>query len=259
LHVRCASPVLALLLATACSSSETQSPAGMIPDAQAQRIVTAAFAAHGRWEDFVTAETLSFEAKASGPVTSELGDLMMGYVELASQPRSRWATHRGTIDIGRHGEIEWQTPTLKSQVSKETAMLLDLTGLFLAMPMPLAQSSAPPTYAGLREIDHEDWDLLTLVPSEMGIDLRKLEVYVRRSTGRVEMLCADLGDNRPRWIRGFAPRQAYKLRVFGEVRWYTQTANGEPAGDPAFTLALGELRSRPAWQAFRRYVSTAVQ
>jgi hypothetical protein len=229
----------------------------MIPDERAKRIVDDAFEAHGKWQDFLTAETLSFEAKAVGPATGELGDTIMGYLELAVQPRSRWATHHGTIDIGRHGEIEWQSPDLQRRISKQNATLLDLTGLFIDMPMPLAQSSAPPTYAGQRRLDGQEYDVLTLPPAAMGIDLQGLEVLVRRSTGLVEILRAEFRDGPVCWLRGYALREAYKLRVFGEVRWYDQ-ASDAPAGDPILTLQLGELRSRPANQSFRAYgTSTA--
>jgi hypothetical protein len=231
----------------------------MIPDEQARRVVNAAFDAHGTWQNFVSAQALSFEAKASGPRTKELGDLLIGYVELALQPRSRWATHHGTIDIGHHGDITWEPTTLQDQVGKENARLLDLTGLFLAMPMPLAQSSAPPAYDGDERVDRHKWDVLALPPSAMGIDLGKVEAFARRSTGFIEMLRADFGDGRVRWIRGFAARRVNKLWVFGQVRWYAQEDEPAPAADPTLILQLGELRSRPLREAFRPRTSAASQ
>jgi hypothetical protein len=259
LNARRASLLLTLILAPACAAPGAESPIGMIPDERARDVVLAAFDAHGAWADFIEAQSLSFEAKLTGPVAQELGDVMIGYVETASVPRSRWATHWGRIDFTHHAQIACEPPSLESRIPQETRQLLYLTSLFITMPMPLVQSAAPPTSVGERTVVGEKWDVLALPPAAMGLDLRALEVFVRHSTGFVEMLRADFGDGHVRWIRGFAARGAYKLQIFGDVRWYVESVT-EPAGDPFLSLHLGELRSRPARQSFRQYdISPAPQ
>jgi hypothetical protein len=247
-QIRVAIAVLSILVVACASSSD--SPISMIPDPRVQRIVEAAFAAHGPYQDFLAARGLSFDVAATGTIATEVGRVLSAQVELVSQPRSRWNTPYGLIEIDRPHRILLQPTELDRRVSAETAQLLSLTSLLVVMPLPLTSSAAPPTYLGSGEIDGEEWDVLALVPADLGLTfLQSLKVYLRRKTGRAEMMLADFGTNRLRWIQGFRPRRVQNLTVISDVRW-CQGGAGELIGDRMAELALNELCSWPDRPSF---------
>lgn len=247
--MRTACLVLLMVLPSACSLFQSSVPLESIADERVRALISAAFDAHGAYQDLRDAGALSFIVVASGPMSAACGQQWRAHVELSPYPRSRWMFEHGLFDIDRHAAATILPTDFGDHLPADTRELLHATALLLAMPMPLIQSAGAPAYSGRRQAADDTWDVLALPTQSAGwAGVKTLSVFLNRASRRVDRLHLELISGRCYWLIASGIAHAYRLAVADEVRWFAADASGLP-GELLMTLELDELFAQPAERA----------